>query len=731
MHYSEQRSPPPNCHPGTRTEVLKSLGYWIQWKSTTKKIRVQWLSGPAGVGKSAIAQNLAEKYAGSGLAASFFFSRNDPSRNRVDPLVATITYQLVTTNHLKDLIGPIVFDAIRSNPNIFHSSFENQFRKLILEPSSKIDPVEWKKLPWLIIIDGLDELIDITSQERLLAVIREVTTLPSPIAFIFLLCSRPEPRIRYAFDHGAFGSVLGRISIGDTPESNRDIEVFLRDMFAILREKHAYSLRHTEPSWPGDDVIHQLVQKASGQFIFVTTVMKYLDCDDDLPSKRLDTILGSNLIELVDSPYPELDQLYNQLLSSCSNWPATSHVLRLIVTPHTQPIVSGEQVAWRSARVIEGILKLRPGQLGARLAKLHSVIHVPDDPDSNIHILHASFTEFMLGRHRSGKYHIEQFTTDEYWDRISQFLLRTHSLLPFPPYSTWNALHDTISSWDALLESYQSGLNQLIIFSCLSWDDFLYRINPSQELLETLDKFDPYHVLTMILHYRARRRIAHDMFFVDWEFAMGWNQCLTWAKSLGERTPRKFVETLETFYRGFCIGFHPKTSQYWAYASSVLESYLYLKSSHTRYFYENMYLGDRLNPPSHAIDPYPNPFPFIIPAGTLPVLPYDWNIVEATRTEAEDFHNLLLTLAPNEDTQKLIQDVLNDTQESVSSDKTDELKRLKKIVLKHKRVANFLPPIVAPLETPGSAQVQARTDALASAVALLDVAGQQLDGSRN
>ncbi|EEB93282.1 hypothetical protein MPER_08085, partial [Moniliophthora perniciosa FA553] len=53
-----QRFPPPNCHPGTRASILEELSKWIE--DDSKATRIFWLYGSAGVGKSAIAQNLAE-----------------------------------------------------------------------------------------------------------------------------------------------------------------------------------------------------------------------------------------------------------------------------------------------------------------------------------------------------------------------------------------------------------------------------------------------------------------------------------------------------------------------------------------------------------------------------------------------------------------------------------------------------------------------------------------------
>jgi cytidylate kinase len=56
---------------------------------------ITWLLGPAGAGKSAIAQTLAEMCSSLKiLLASFFFFRADPARNHPRSLIATIAYQV-------------------------------------------------------------------------------------------------------------------------------------------------------------------------------------------------------------------------------------------------------------------------------------------------------------------------------------------------------------------------------------------------------------------------------------------------------------------------------------------------------------------------------------------------------------------------------------------------------------------------------------------------------------
>jgi hypothetical protein len=83
-----------------------------------------WVYVPAGSGKSAIAQTIAEMCEQEMiLLASFFLSRNDPSRSTANPLIATIAYQI--TLNLPD-VRNAVLEAIERDPLIFSKSLAVQ-----------------------------------------------------------------------------------------------------------------------------------------------------------------------------------------------------------------------------------------------------------------------------------------------------------------------------------------------------------------------------------------------------------------------------------------------------------------------------------------------------------------------------------------------------------------------------------------------------------------------------
>ncbi len=88
FHDAKARFPPPRCHPGTRVEVLNTITDWIHDPDPCQ--RIFWLNGPAGAGKSAIAQTVAEHCKVKELAASFFFQRNTVDRGFADRLFPTL-----------------------------------------------------------------------------------------------------------------------------------------------------------------------------------------------------------------------------------------------------------------------------------------------------------------------------------------------------------------------------------------------------------------------------------------------------------------------------------------------------------------------------------------------------------------------------------------------------------------------------------------------------------------
>ena len=88
IHDSAERYPPANCHPDTRKAVRQIILDWIHSENLASSFF--WLYGPAGAGKTAILQAIAEficspSGSGQNFGGSFFFSRGKQASAKLHP----------------------------------------------------------------------------------------------------------------------------------------------------------------------------------------------------------------------------------------------------------------------------------------------------------------------------------------------------------------------------------------------------------------------------------------------------------------------------------------------------------------------------------------------------------------------------------------------------------------------------------------------------------------------
>ncbi|PPQ94105.1 LOW QUALITY PROTEIN: hypothetical protein CVT25_009256 [Psilocybe cyanescens] len=391
FHNSGKRFDPPKCHPNTRTAVLQRLMDWYIGEVGLDMF-VLWLYGPAGAGKSAIAQTFAEHCATiNGLLASFFFSRSDPRRNNDKALVATLAYQVwLRISESRSIIQA----AIDNDPAIFELNFETQFQTLILDTLLQLSGTglftSEKSFPYLIIIDGLDECKDSDVQNTILNTIsntlqRHRTILP----FKYLIASRPEHHLTIPFCDASLNSLTFRFALDDTYQPDEDIKLYLMDSFRNIREKHIMR-SHLPDSWPSDEDIAVLVAKSSGQFIYAATVVRYLSSTQHNPLDRLKVIQGLLPVNN-DRPYAQLDALYSNILSGVGDIEATLRVLGvyLVMNKINYPMRT------LSVEKLEQFMLLDPGVVQLLLIDLPSVVDVSNEK-APVKFLHASFSDFLF-----------------------------------------------------------------------------------------------------------------------------------------------------------------------------------------------------------------------------------------------------------------------------------------------------------------------------------------------
>jgi hypothetical protein len=411
FHDSSARFPPPRCHPDTRKGVISEIMAWhfhgadkdgcgsqsYSGEQAQKK-PILWLHAPAGAGKSAIAQSIAEHCSGkpSSLAASFFFSRDVAERNTEKHLVATLAYQIALS---VPVTRPFIENAVMDNPCIFSCSLETQFSKLVAEPLIQgfAESPSMPQWPTLILLDGLDECIgNLDGEQKQCAIINAIyaTLTCFNIPLQFLIASRPEPHIWNIFKQPDVLSISHYLKLDNSFDCDQDIMAFLCAEFARICTYHPALVPVV--SWPSQKAIRHLTFKSSQQFIYAATVVKFVGDPRYNPIQRLDAILSTSTKAPL-SPFINLDNLYHQILRAAQleNIDATLTIFSILeFCPKPLTLAN-----------IVGFMALSIQDINLLLYNLHSIIRV-SDLNSQVKFFHASFSDFLHNQSRAGCYYI-------------------------------------------------------------------------------------------------------------------------------------------------------------------------------------------------------------------------------------------------------------------------------------------------------------------------------------
>jgi NACHT domain len=367
------------CLPNTRTDVLKLVVDWAN--DTRSEQKMLWIRGLAGSGKSALSTTIANTFRDSRqLGAFLFFDRDVTERSNPTNVIRTLAHQLGTSD---PRLGVAIRTAIEKNPNITISPLTHQFQKLILEPLFELQLIA----PTIVIIlDALDECGTKDEREALLTVLaQDFTSLPFFIRTI--ITSRTEVDICNAFQHQHY-IIAYELDITSARNSS-DILSYFRHRMTLIRDKR----RHLPlgRDWPGDEVLQQLVHRASGLFVWASTATKFIDGHD--PRRRLVVVLGGDVASDAETA---LDALYRTALDSVSFWDDEDFVVDFrailgIILLAREPL---------SSAGIDALLGLPEGRpcmntissLGCLLQQRPTV-----------RVLHPSFADFLTTKQRCGR----------------------------------------------------------------------------------------------------------------------------------------------------------------------------------------------------------------------------------------------------------------------------------------------------------------------------------------
>ena len=422
----------PKCHPNTRVVILERLKNWLVG-NVEPNASVLWLNGAAGSGKSCIARSVAEWCQEQNLLlASFFFFRSDSSRNSVKHFIPTLAYNITQT---VPGARPIIDDALRSDPHIFAKTIDIQMLHLVFEPlahpaphmfsgasnfqatqlTPEIHSSPVSSLPYVFIVDGLDECLDQAEQKAIIRLFASV--LERNIGWKILIASRSEQAIRSSFDAFVPRDLSTRIALSNEYDSDEDIQRFLNDKFAEIKTTH-FRKAFIPVEWPSPFHIDQLVRKSSGQFIYAATVIRYISSDYESPVDRLRSVLDNGRIPISkfgisdsrDLPFTELDTLYAQILQTASERLRVDNLktvplvaaLSILLGTHNDFL---DEFHESPADAFSKVLRLDIDIVSLILAELSSILSIQR---SCIVVYHASLEDYLFDRSRSGFFWVDE-----------------------------------------------------------------------------------------------------------------------------------------------------------------------------------------------------------------------------------------------------------------------------------------------------------------------------------
>ncbi|KAG2348211.1 hypothetical protein BDR05DRAFT_506044 [Suillus weaverae] len=420
---SRERQPHPKCLKGTRVDLLDYIHVLL---NNREKNQLIWLHGTAGVGKSAVAFTVAERMRGlkmseqtnieKRLAGTFFFSRKHTERCTTGYFFATLVYQLASNF---PSIREDVNRFIRENPSLLdpNKSLRDQMEVLFLQPLRKLRFRLRGCEPLTFIVDALDECTSNAELTDLILFLALALREPDlPVTHI-LFTSRSESHICKAFQNEEVRPLVCEIPVRTSGEGvasiisldgadvDNDIYIFLRHSFAELES------RHPDFPQPSKDELEQLASRAGRRFIVASTMMTFIDDEDNDPYDRLQLMLQLTS-ELL--PGTEVYKLYDSILSTCAD-PKRAYLHLSVVAALADPLPMS-QIS----------ILLGPGLGGdveTVLMQLRSVMDIPTDRNFPVNIYHSSVRDYVSDPSNCSLSHVHDIPSPHSLLAVSSFRL--------------------------------------------------------------------------------------------------------------------------------------------------------------------------------------------------------------------------------------------------------------------------------------------------------------------
>jgi len=445
---------------GTRRIVLSMFMEWAR----NDPMRIFWLAGMAGTGKTSIAVTLCRMLKEDRailLGGTFFCSRtaNIKERTEVRCIIPTLAVALAERS---TTFAEALAAVLTSDSRVALKPISTQIEVLLQLPLAALVPPPHSIV---FVVDALDECIDEDEVKKLL---QAISGLKSEATIKFILTSRPETHIGTSPIASLNHNSILRLHTINKEEVTEDIRLYISNVFARSPL--------TKP-WYSEADVGTLATLSEGLFIFASTIVSYVLKVHSAKGRatRLQTaLLAVQRSKVVLGP---LDAMYEFVLTRASDTAeiepqeleATLQVLASILASR-MPL---------SVRALAELLTLETDELRESLQRLHAVVYVPEDEDRpGLRTLHASFGDYLLERTADRL----RISKSEGHDRLACGCLRIMR----------NQLHFNISKSRSSYEQNPAekprSISLSLEYACMQWIYHVAALAESRVLENEVDK---------------------------------------------------------------------------------------------------------------------------------------------------------------------------------------------------------------------------------------------------
>ena len=244
------------CLPGSQNAILNEIDRWAISRDPEAPIFL--LVGPAGCGKTRIANSTAVAFDGGRLGASVFLDRDIVEHRNPTKIFSSIARELAAFD---DQLKSRISSAVSHRPGLGTAVLERQLQGLIIEPLNGLTIIG----PILIIIDGLDVWQD---RSRVLSALRNASNLPPNLRI--LITSRPEDDIVNSLKD--IPHCHQRRMVADEEGLVKDVATYARQCLKILEDIRPSIFADSSV----DEVFDDFETKSRGIYLWVSVAIRFL-----------------------------------------------------------------------------------------------------------------------------------------------------------------------------------------------------------------------------------------------------------------------------------------------------------------------------------------------------------------------------------------------------------------------------------------------------------------------